>query len=135
MEQGDSLIVMDNKPKKTPPARFAAKLPASTDDIPIKPAMNMDDMPIGGSKGPLLTTMGEDEDRPLPKGTYDLDKLLGAEAFADPNGDVLMNDVSTRPKKAPPARLAAKKPVQTSNEDIPLKPAKNLDDMPIGGAK
>jgi hypothetical protein len=24
--------------------------------------------------------------------------------------------------------------VQTSNEDVPLKPVKNLDDMPIGGA-
>jgi hypothetical protein len=51
MEQGDSLVMMDNKPKKAPPARFAAKPSAtSTDDIPIKPAMNMDDMPIGGGK-------------------------------------------------------------------------------------
>jgi hypothetical protein len=93
--------MMDNKPKKAPPARFANK--TSTDDMPIKPAMNMDDMPIGGSKGP--TTMEEDEDKPLPKGSYDLDKLLGADAFADPNKDVLMNDVSTKPKKAPPARF------------------------------
>ena len=93
--------MMDNKPKKAPPARFANK--TSTDDMPIKPAMNVDDMPIGGSKGP--TAMEDDEDKPLPKGSYDLDKLLGADAFADPNGDVLMNDVSTKPKKAPPARF------------------------------
>jgi hypothetical protein len=106
MEQGDSLVMMDNKPKKAPPARFAAKpSTTSTDDIPIKPAMNMDDMPIGGGKGAINTTMGDDEDKPIPKGTYDLDKLLGADAFADPNGDVLMNDVSTKPKKAPPARF------------------------------
>ena len=105
MEQGDSLIMMDNKSKKGPPARFAAKTSTSTDDVPIKPAMNMDDMPIGGGKGPLLATIGDDEDKPIPKGTYDLDKLLGADAFGDPNGDVLMNDVSTKPKKAPPARF------------------------------
>jgi len=103
MEQGDSLVMMDNKPKKAPPAKFGAKSTTSTDDIPIKPAMNMDDMPIGGSKGP--TALGDDDDKPLPKGSYDLDKLLGADAFADPNGDVLMNDVSTKPKKAPPARF------------------------------
>jgi len=103
MEQGDSLVMMDNKHKKAPPAKFAAKSTTSTDDIPIKPAMNMDDMPIGGSKGP--TALGDDDDKPLPKGSYDLDKLLGADAFADPNGDVLMNDVSTKPKKAPPARF------------------------------
>jgi len=48
--------MMDNKPKKAPPARFANK--TSTDDIPIKPAMNVDDMPIGGSKGP--TAMEDD---------------------------------------------------------------------------
>jgi hypothetical protein len=103
MEQGDSLVMMDNKPKKAPPAKFAAKSTTSTDDIPIKSAMNMDDMPIGESKGP--TALGDDEDKPLPKGSYDLDKLLGADAFADPNGNVLMNDISTKPKKAPPARF------------------------------
>jgi hypothetical protein len=103
MEQGDSLVMMDNKPKIAPPARFAAKTTTSTDDIPIKPAMNMDDMPIGGNKGPAA--MGDDEDKPIPKGTYDLDKLLGADAFADPNGDVLMNDVSAKAMKAPPARF------------------------------
>lgn len=103
MEQGDSLVMMDSKPKNAPPAKFAAKSTTSTDDIPIKPAMNLDDMPIGGSKGP--SALGDDEDKPLPKGSYDLDKLLGADAFADPNGGVLMNDVSTKPKKAPPARF------------------------------
>ena len=103
MEQGDSIVMMDSKPKKAPPAKFAAKSTTSTDDIPIKPAMNMDDIPIGGSKGP--TALGDDDDKPLPKGSYDLDKLLGADAFADPNGNVLMNDISTKPKKAPPARF------------------------------
>jgi hypothetical protein len=39
--------------------------------------MNMDDMPIGGGKGAIPTAMGDDEDKPLPKGTYDLDKLIG----------------------------------------------------------
>ena len=55
MEQGDSLVIMDNKPKKAPPARFASKLPTtSTDDTPIKPAMSLDDIPIGGGKAPQL---------------------------------------------------------------------------------
>lgn len=106
--------MMDNKPKKGPPARFAAaKNTTSTDDIPIKPAVNLDDIPIGGGKPPV--TMGDEEDKPLPKGSYDLDKLLGADAFADPNADTVMNDAPTQPKKAPPARFAAKKPAQTQN--------------------
>ncbi len=110
---------MDNKPKKAPPARFAAaKNTTQTDEIPIKPAANLDDMPIGGGKAPV--TMNDDEDKPLAKGTYDLDKLLGADAFADPNADTLMNDAPTKPKKAPPARFAAKKPAQTQNEDMPI---------------
>ncbi len=43
-----------SKSKKAPPARFAAtatKNTTSGDDIPIKPALNLDEMPIGGNKG------------------------------------------------------------------------------------
>ena len=66
---------MDNKPKKAPPARFAAaKNTTQTDEIPIKPAANLDDMPICGGKAPV--TMNDDEDKPLAKGTYDLDKSV-----------------------------------------------------------
>lgn len=122
MEQGDSLIVMDNKPKKAPPARFAAKNTASNDDIPIKPAKNVDDMPIGGASQPPPMT-GDDEDKPIARGTYDLDKLLGADAFADPNAD--LSTAKVLPKKQPPARFAAKKPADTTknNEDVPIKAA------------
>jgi hypothetical protein len=90
-----------SKPKKAPPARFAATAPKNTtsgDEIPIKPALNLDEMPIGGNKG-----------------TYDLDKLLGADAFADPNGgDAIMNEPVTKTKKAPPARFASKKPAESA---------------------
>ncbi len=49
-----------------------------------------------------------------------------------------MNEPVTKTKKAPPARFASKKPAESAiyNEDAPIKPAvKNLDDLPIGGAK
>lgn len=43
-------------------------------------ANNFDDMPIGGNKPPVTFDPNNDEDRPLPKGTYNLD-ALGADAF------------------------------------------------------
>ena len=42
-----------------------------------------DDIPIGGSK-PIVNSDevgGDSEDKPLPKGTNNLDALLGADAF------------------------------------------------------
>ena len=58
-QAGDALIVMDNKPKAKPPARFAQKKQEETkkessvqgdDDKPIKKAVNMDDMPISSKQ-------------------------------------------------------------------------------------
>ena len=60
-------------------------------------------MPIGGNKVVMQVNMDEIEDKPLPKGTYNLD-ALGADAFGD-GQDTLIQE-NTKPKKAPPARFA-----------------------------
>lgn len=45
-------------------------------------ANNFDDMPIGGNKPPVSFDTNDEEDRPLPKGSYNLD-ALGAEAYGE----------------------------------------------------
>jgi hypothetical protein len=141
MEQGDSLIVMDSKPNKAPPARFANKAAAvaknSVEDAPIRPAAALDDIPIGGKAVQMKDGANPDEleDKPIPRGTYDLDKLLGAEAFGDPNGGDAVMTERIQPKKAPPARFAKKEVPKKAveEEDKPIKPAAvNMDDIPIG---
>jgi hypothetical protein len=112
---------VDSKPKKAPPARFANKAAAAKEE----PKPSLDDMPIGGKKLPVEAPVEGEEDKPLPRGTYNLD-ALGADAFGD-GGDALMNDVSVKPKKGPPARLANKA------KEAP-KPSVPVDDIPIGGA-
>lgn len=87
---------------------------------------SLDDQPIGGTKN-VVPTPGDEEDKPLPRGAYNLD-ALGADAFGDPN------EVA-KPKKQPPARFADKaKPKAEQIEEKPL-PKPNLDDVPIGGIK
>jgi len=70
-------MTMDVKPKKAPPAKFANKPTGdqqSVDDVPIRPASNFDDMPIGGKVAAKIEgNPGDIEDKPLPKGTYNLD--------------------------------------------------------------
>ena len=111
-QAGDALIVMDNKPKSKPPARFAQKKQEETkkessvlgdDDKPIKKAVNMDDIPIPSKKQAGDTPM-EDEDRPVPKGAYNLDDLP-ADAFG---GNDAFSEQVSKPNKKPPARLANK---------------------------
>lgn len=85
---------------------------------------NTDELPIGGAKN--KTTSAEeitpDEDKPLPKGAYNLD-ALGEDAF--PSGSAM-----SVPKKAPPARFANKMKSSAAAEedkpdiiDAPIKPA------------
>ncbi len=90
------------QPKKAPPARLVKKeVPKKAieeDEKPIKPiANNLDDQPIGGK---AARTNNDDPDNIIiPRGTYDLDKLLGEDAFGGPPS-------SSAPKKGPPARFA-----------------------------
>jgi hypothetical protein len=114
----DNFNDQPSKPLKKPPARLAnkAKVPASTsepmtDDAPIKPAkaVNIDDMPIGGSKDVnFAMSEGDPEEKPIPRGAYNLD-ALGDDAFGGPPPS------SSAPKK-PPARFAAKKPANDDEE-------------------
>lgn len=106
------------KPKRDPPARFANKAKPSTvasEDQPIKPAANLDDMPIGGAKRPLPAEeqTPNDEEKPLPRGAYNLDDL-GEDAFGGP----------PPPKKpAGPPRLTNKpKPDEEMKDETAPKP-------------
>ena len=58
-------------------------------------------MPIGGSKQ-AQPDQTQEEDKPLPRGAYNLDNL-GPDAFG--GGDAVMAEPA-KPKKGPPARLA-----------------------------
>lgn len=62
---------------------------------PKKHAPSLDDMPIGGGKPPALNPYDLDEDKPVPKGAYNLDNLP-ADAFGD-GGGALINDTSAKP--------------------------------------
>ena len=112
------------KPKKAPPARFAQKALSIEEEeskipkevVPVKKIVDLDDMPIGGRKivnvddVPIggakqhAEVADELEDKPLPRGAYNLD-ALGADAFGS---DTLMTDDTAKPKRAPPARLGQK---------------------------
>lgn len=107
-------------PKKGPPARLAAAAKSKQEVIEKPVQKNIDEIPLGGAgKAPVINP--DDEDKPLPKGAYNLD-ALGDDAFRGPppksNGP---------PKKGPPARLA--NPPKKETPSVPL------DDVPIGGAK
>ena len=128
----DAIMQEPVKPKRAPPARFTQKEKieeekkvVNNDEIPItrKPAANMDDMPIGGAKVAETVEGQPDEDKPVPRGAYNLDNL-GPEAFG--GGDVVMKDPA-KPKKGPPARLAQR----SETKPAPV----SVDDIPIGGAK
>ena len=56
-------------------------------------------MPIGGNKPQVSFDPNDTEDRPLPKGAYNLD-ALGADAFG--------GAPDTKPKKEVPSNLAKK---------------------------
>lgn len=115
VNNGDVLVV-ENKPKRAPPARFANKGAKPTtakveeekkNDIDEKPIIksSIDDVPIGGIK--TNVNLDDIEDKPLPRGTYNLD-ALGAEAFGDSgasNDNVIVSE-NNKPKRAPPARFS-----------------------------
>lgn len=98
------------------------------DEVPVgKASTDFDDIPIGGNKGGGGFGGNEMEEVPLGgggRGGYNLD-ALGDEAFGGPppgskgNGEI----VESKPKRAPPARLAQKKPVEEEKkeEDSPMK--------------
>ena len=70
--------------------------------------MSFDDQPIGGNKFNATESGADQNDVPLKKGAYNLDNL-GDDAF----GSEPMTSNDNKPKKAPPARFAAKpKPSQ-----------------------
>lgn len=71
-------------------------------------------MPIGGAKkNPPPEPAGDDEDRPLPKGSYNLD-ALGEDAFGGP----------PPAKKAPPARFKPKDDEEMKDEAPKAPPPK-----------
>ena len=78
----------------------------------------------------------EDDDRPIPKKTYNLDDLP-PEAFG---GGEVFGDQPTKPIKKPPPKFANKAKTLPSSDPVdeaPIKPAKaaNLDDLPLGSSK
>lgn len=94
--------------KKGPPARLMNKAKAEEAKKPA--AIAMDDMPIGGAKNtlPPPSENGDGEDKPIPRGAYNLDSL-GDDAFGGP-------PPSSAPKKAPVA-----KPKPKADEDEVMK--------------
>lgn len=105
-------------PKKGPPARLAAAAKPKKEIVEAPIHKNIDELPIGGA-GAMPADTNLDEDKPLPKGAYNLD-ALGDDAFGGPPPKS-----NAAPKKGPPARLA--NPVKKEP------PPANVDDMPIGG--
>lgn len=69
-------------------------------------------MPIGGGKPPAINP-DDFEDKPVPKGAYNLDNLP-ADAFGD-GGGALINEPA-KPRKAPPARFANKQKAEETKE-------------------
>ena len=63
------------------------------------PVVAMDDMPIGGGKKAQPSEFPEDEEKPIPRGAYNLD-ALGDDAFGGPPPG------GNPPKKAVPSRFA-----------------------------
>lgn len=113
---------------------------------------SVEDRPISAKPNIEIPTQGDqEEDRPLPRGAYNLDNL-GPDAFGGAGSDDVLMSEPVKPKKAPPARFAAaakskaeetKKPVidepikDTKKEEpapvVQKKAAVNLDDKPISG--